>query len=77
MIPIITHIIGRITARRKKLGRLRELDYRRYEWLLEKLNLIYKPQPHDLPDGQLGEKENIARKASIEKLTDLWCSELR
>jgi len=71
---VLTHMI---TSRRKKLGRLRELDYRRYEWLLEKLNLIYKPQPHDLPDGQLGEKENIARKASIEKLTDLWCSELR
>merc|ERR1719336_2530036 len=33
--------------------------------------------PHDTPWGVLGVKENVARKASIEKLTDLWCSELR
>ena len=44
---------------------------------MEKLNLLYKPQPHDAPPGVTIPKENIARKASIEKLTDLWCSELR
>jgi len=71
---VLTHII---TSRRKNLGRLREQDYKKYEWLLEKLNLLYKPMPHDTPDGVLGEKENVARKASIEKLTDIWCSELR
>jgi len=71
---VLTHII---TSRRKNLGRLREQDYKKYEWLLEKLNLIYKPMPHDTPEGFLGKKENVARKASIEKLTDIWCSELR
>jgi len=71
---VLTHMIS---ARRKQLGRLRENDYKKYEWLLEKLNLLYKPQPHDAPPGVTIPKENIARKASIEKLTDLWCSELR
>merc|ERR1719384_3125016 len=71
---ILTH---QITSRRRNIRNLRELDYKKYEWLLERLNLLYKPQPHDTPKGVLGEKENIARKASIEKLTDLWCSELR
>jgi len=71
---VLTH---KISSRRKMLGILREQDYRKYEWLLEKLNLLYKPMPHDAPDGVLGQKENIARKASIEKLTDLWCDELR
>ena len=67
----------RISSRRRNIRNLRELDYKKYEWLLEKLNMLYKPQPHDTPRGVLGVKENVARKASIEKLTDLWCSELR
>merc|ERR1712227_77140 len=71
---VLTHMIS---ARRKQLGRLRENDYKKYEWLLEKLNLLYKPQPHDAPPGVVIPKELVARKASIEKLTDLWCSELR
>jgi len=71
---VLTH---QISSRRKNIGRLREQDYKKYEWLLEKLNLLYKPMPHDTAEGVLGEKENVARKASIEKLTDLWCSELR
>ena len=45
--------------------------------MLEKLNLLYKPMPHDAPPGVVIPKELVARKASIEKLTDLWCSELR
>merc|ERR1712062_97783 len=71
---VLTH---QITSRRRNIRNLRELDYKKYEWLLERLNLLYKPQPHDTPKGVLGVKENVARKASIEKLTDLWCSELR
>ena len=73
---------------------LREQDYKKYEWLLEKLNLLYKPMPHDAPDGVMIPRENVERKvgltlvlvlktvisysqASIERLTDLWCEELR
>jgi len=70
----LTHLV---TARRKALGRMRQNDYKKYEWLLEKLNLLYKPQPHDAPDGVVVPRELVARKASIERLTDLWCDELR
>ena len=58
----------RVTARRKALGRLRESDYKKYEWLLEKLNLLYKPQPHDAPDGVVVPRELVARKVRIETL---------
>lgn len=70
----LTHLIS---ARRKALGRLRQNDYKKYEWLLEKLNLLYKPQPHDAPRGVMIPRELVARKASIERLTDLWCDELK
>jgi len=71
---VLTH---KISSRRKLLRQLREQDYRKYEWLLEKLNLLYKPMPHDAPDGVMIPKKNVERKASIEKLTNLWCDELR
>ena len=29
----------------QKLERLREQDYKRYEWVLERLNIFYKPVP--------------------------------
>jgi len=67
----------KISSRRKMLRNLREQDYKKYEWLLEKLNLLYKPMPHDAPDGVVIPRENIERKASIERLTDLWCEELK
>jgi hypothetical protein len=31
--------------RRSQLGYLRTQDYRHFEWLLEKLNIVYKPRP--------------------------------
>lgn len=34
-----------IAKRRKMLKCLRQRDYRRFEWILEKLNLVYKPIP--------------------------------
>lgn len=34
-----------IDKRKKYLGHLRKWDYRRFEWVLERLNLIYKPHP--------------------------------
>jgi len=40
---------------------LRESDYKKYEWLLEKLKLLYKPMPWDAEPGR-DVKENIARK---------------
>jgi len=70
---LLTH---RVSNRRKMLRILREKDYKKYEWLLEKLNLLYKPMPWDTPDGVLGVRQNVARKASISRLTDMWCNEL-
>merc|ERR1712059_57484 len=75
--PIKGSLTRMVTTRRKALEQLRKLDYKKYEWLLEKLNLLYKPMPWDAPKGVWLEKENIARKASIERLTDMWCDELR
>jgi small subunit ribosomal protein S15 len=34
-----------IERRKKWLKYLRMWDYRRFEWLLEKLDLVYKPPP--------------------------------
>ena len=34
-----------VDSRRVLLRRLREYDVKRFEWLLEKLNLTYKPRP--------------------------------
>ena len=45
---------------------MRQNDYKKYEWLLEKLNLLYKPQPHDAPDGVVIPRELVARKVKIE-----------
>ena len=44
---------------------LREQDYKKYEWLLEKLNLLYKPMPHDAPDGVMIPRENVERKVVL------------
>ena len=44
---------------------LREQDYGKYEWLLEKLNLLYKPMPHDAPDGVMIPRENVERKVVL------------
>ena len=70
----------RISARRKALGRLRQNDYKKYEWLLEKLNLLYKPQPHDAPRGVMIPRELVARKV-IEYLLSIkvlsLCNTLR
>jgi small subunit ribosomal protein S15 len=68
--PLKHDLTGKIALRRKLIELLREKDYRKYEWLLEKLNLFYKPVPHY--DAFV-----IGRKSSIERLTDLWCEELK
>ncbi|CAB4066535.1 RP-S15 [Lepeophtheirus salmonis] len=57
-----------IDVRYHYLKQLRETDYKEFEWLLEKLNIVYKEKaPY----------ENIRRKEKSELLTDIWCDELR
>jgi len=68
--PLKHDLTFKIALRRKLLELLRERDYKKYEWLLEKLNLFYKPVPHY-------DVNEVGRKASIERLTDTWCAELR
>ncbi|KAM7343156.1 28S ribosomal protein S15, mitochondrial [Cochliomyia hominivorax] len=58
-----------IEKRKKFLKYLRRWDYRRFEWILEKLDLVYKPPP--------AEFHWITRKESLQKLTDIHCEELK
>jgi small subunit ribosomal protein S15 len=39
------HLKELIDKRKKYLKYLRRWDYKRFEWLLEKLDLVYKPPP--------------------------------
>ena len=58
-----------VNMRRAQLGFLRSQDYPQYEWLLEKLNLIYKPRPF--------EYKRTIRRRETEKLVNLLCDEIR
>jgi len=68
--PVKNKLTYLIASRRKMLIALREEDYRKYEWILEKLNLFYKPVPKY-------DHVEVSRRASIERLTDIWCQELK
>ncbi|XP_037814154.1 28S ribosomal protein S15, mitochondrial [Lucilia sericata] len=58
-----------IEKRKKFLKYLRRWDYRRFEWILEKLDLVYKPPPVEF--------HWITRKESLQKLTDIHCEQLK
>ncbi|XP_078042887.1 28S ribosomal protein S15, mitochondrial [Augochlora pura] len=57
-----------VEKRRKYLKYLRTWDYRRFEWLLKHLNLVYKPIPEKL--GM------VPRKESIRRLTQEYCDKI-
>ncbi|RZB39093.1 Ribosomal S15 domain containing protein [Asbolus verrucosus] len=58
-----------IDKRKKHLKYLRRWDYKRFEWLIEVLNLVYKPPPNKF--------HWITRKESLQKLTDKYCEGIR
>ncbi|KAH8321292.1 hypothetical protein KR074_000672 [Drosophila pseudoananassae] len=58
-----------IDKRKKFLKYLRRWDYARFEWILEKLDLVYKPPPEHF--------HWITRKESLQKLTDSYCENLK
>lgn len=58
-----------IEKRKKFLKYLRRWDYRRFEWILEKLDLIYKPPPNNF--------NPITRKESLVKLTNIYCENIK
>ena len=59
-----------IDHRRTMLAYLRQRDYKKFEWLLEVLNIVYKPRPME-------NWEKVERRKHQDRLTDLWCDELR
>lgn len=63
------HLKELIDKRKRFLRYLRRWDYKRFEWALEKLDLVYKPYPSKF--------HWITRKDSLRKLTDLHCENIR
>ncbi|XP_063990651.1 small ribosomal subunit protein uS15m [Diachasmimorpha longicaudata] len=64
------HFLKELNDKRKKyLTDLRRWDYKRFEWVLEKLNLVYHPYP------EIWEKPT--RKKSLRILTKEHCNEVR
>lgn len=58
-----------IDRRKKHLKYLRRWDYKKFEWLLENLDLVYKPPPNHF--------HWITRKESLKKLTDKYCDGIK
>lgn len=58
-----------VEHRNKLLRKLRKVDYRRFEWLLEKLNIVFRPYPEK--HGQRSRKKSIAR------LVEQHCEKVR
>ncbi|XP_064541532.1 small ribosomal subunit protein uS15m [Drosophila montana] len=58
-----------IDKRKKFLKYLRRWDYPRFEWILEKLELVYKPPPAHF--------HWVTRKESLQKLTDIYCEKIK
>lgn len=58
-----------IDKRKKRLKFLRMWDYKKFEWLIEKLNIVYKPTPLDVSP--------VTRKDSLRKLTKIYCDKVR
>ncbi|XP_066991266.2 small ribosomal subunit protein uS15m isoform X2 [Anabrus simplex] len=58
-----------IDKRKKYLKYLRRWDYKRFEWLLEKLDLVFRPPPDHF--------HWVTRKDSLRKLTDRYCEKIK
>lgn len=58
-----------IDKRKKFLKYLRRWDYKRFEWIIEKLDIVYKAPPTD--------NSQVTRKKSLRKLTDIHCEKIR
>ncbi|ODM94878.1 28S ribosomal protein S15, mitochondrial [Orchesella cincta] len=58
-----------IEKRGKWLNQMRHQDYKRFEWIIEVLGVIYKNTPK--------KPARVERKASINVLVNLYCNEMR
>jgi len=57
-----------IDKRKKQLKYLRRWDYKRFEWLIDTLNIVYKPPPNEF--------HWVTRRGSLRKLTEKYCEDL-
>lgn len=57
-----------VDKRKKHLKYLRRWDYKKFEWLLESLGLVYKPP--------VSEFQRVTRKESLRKLTRTYCDDI-
>ncbi|KAK5645701.1 hypothetical protein RI129_004165 [Pyrocoelia pectoralis] len=55
--------------RKKQLKYLRRWDYKKFEWLIDTLNIVYKPHPIDF--------RTVTRKESLRKLTNQHCDDIK
>lgn len=55
------------------LSHLRRWDYQKFEWILEKFDIIYKPFPED----QKKVYDVRARRPSIRQLTDVYVDKIK
>ncbi|CAH2052209.1 unnamed protein product, partial [Iphiclides podalirius] len=63
-------LVQELIDRRKKLLKfLRQYDYKKFEWLLEKLNIEYKGHPESY--------NKLSRKQSLRKLTEMHCDDIK
>ncbi|KAF7269349.1 28S ribosomal protein S15, mitochondrial [Rhynchophorus ferrugineus] len=58
-----------IDKRKKHLKYLRRWDYKKFEWILDQLNIVYKPPPSEF--------RWVTRRESLVKLTDKYCEDIR
>jgi hypothetical protein len=66
--PLKNDVAVLISKRKKWLGQMRRADYKRFEWILEVLGVLYKLNPPDT---------RIERKASINVLVNMYCNQVR
>ncbi|XP_077287002.1 28S ribosomal protein S15, mitochondrial [Arctopsyche grandis] len=59
-----------IDKRNKSLKLLRRTDYKKYEWILEKLDLVFKAPAED-------RYEDVTRKKSLMRLVQMQCDEIK
>nr|CAG4641848.1 EOG090X09BQ [Eurycercus lamellatus] len=59
----------KIDRRNSWLKHLRRMDYKRFEWLLEKLDLVYYAPANNI--------ERVTRKGAMRKLTAYYCNKIR
>lgn len=64
-------IRGGMWERMHLIRQLRRIDYKQYEWMLEKLDLQYKPKPTKAYE------QEIERRAGLKQIATEYCQDIR